>query len=63
MHLGKKNLKFKFMMKNEFLQETNLERGLGVYISDHLKWSYHIDQAVSKANRMTDKAYFQELRY
>ena len=35
-----------------FLDESSLERDLGVLVSDDLKWRKQIDMAVSKANRI-----------
>ena len=33
------------------IEETNIERDLGVIVGSDLKWSEHVDRMVGKANR------------
>ena len=59
MHFGKSNPKANYYMtdnsENELdIEETRLERGLGVNVDYDLKWSGHMDSIVGKANRMLD---------
>nr|XP_047127784.1 uncharacterized protein LOC124808631 [Hydra vulgaris] len=60
MHFGRDNPKIKYNLKynateTEIIQHglivTSLERDLGVYISDNLKWEDHIEKMLSKANQ------------
>jgi hypothetical protein len=54
MHFGKQNNHFNYYMpiegKDWQLSKTFTERDVGVYISDDLKWSNQINQAIAKAN-------------
>ena len=55
MHLGK-NKKFAFTMLDEDLNrrtltESNLERDLGILVSNNLSWEDQVNSAVSKASR------------
>jgi serine acetyltransferase len=38
-------------MNNHILQKTEIERDLGVIISNDLEWSQHVISATNKANR------------
>jgi ribonuclease P/MRP protein subunit RPP40 len=46
---GKQNLEF--MMGDHILSFTNMEKDLGVLISDDLEWNEHVNSAVNKANQ------------
>jgi ribonuclease P/MRP protein subunit RPP40 len=63
MHIGKNNEKFKYQMNNSILSETELEKDLGIFISNDLEWSQHVNTAVGKANRQLGliKSSFQNL--
>jgi hypothetical protein len=54
MHFSKQNNHFNYYMpiegKDWQLSKTFTERDVGVYISDDLKWSNQINQAIAKAN-------------
>ena len=54
MHFGKSNPKEVMMdsagNEND-IEETNLERDLGVIVGSDLKWREHVDRMVGKANR------------
>ncbi|XP_065658033.1 uncharacterized protein LOC136082550 [Hydra vulgaris] len=59
MHIGHDNQKNKYTLKcnieeletsKKNLKETSLERDLGVYITNDLKWEHHIEYIVNKAN-------------
>ena len=58
LHLGTKNKKHKYTMKNQnseervTLQTSNSEKDLGVEVDNELKFSKHIETQVSKANRI-----------
>lgn len=51
MHLGHGNRKFKYYMENKELEVVNIEKDLGVWISDDLKVSTQCSKAYSKASR------------
>jgi len=52
MHIGaEKNSNRHYMMKSVGVQNTTEEKGLGVWISNDLKASFHVATAVSKANQ------------
>ena len=60
MHLGNSNPRHKYTIEDccdinssrDTLKESSFERDLGVHISSDLKWKKHIDEIVSKANRV-----------
>ena len=59
MHVGKNNPHSDYTMRNtdqsetpQSLMKTELEKDLGVYVSNTMKWDYHIDYASGKANKM-----------
>ena len=57
MHLGKNNPKETYQMKTaegkyHNLEETELEKDLGVEIDNRLKFSHHIQSKINKANRV-----------
>jgi hypothetical protein len=51
MHIGKSNLHFDYKMNDHILQKTEIERDLGVLISNDLEWDQQVISATSKANR------------
>ena len=51
-HFGGKNPTSTYTMNGHTLEETFLERDLGIQISSNLKASQHCLQAYSNANRM-----------
>ena len=51
MHIGKTNPQFKYKMNEHTLQQTTVERDLGVIISNDLNWEQHVTSATNKANR------------
>ena len=57
MHLGKNNPKANYSMKaadgtNHILEETELEKDLGVQVDNQLKFSQHVQTKVNKANKV-----------
>lgn len=57
MNLGHGNEKMTYTMKDEEgarkeLNETNLEKDLGLYVDNKLTFHHHIDESVKKANRV-----------
>ena len=52
MHLGSRNEKFSYTMNNHVLEETNLEKDLGIQVSYDLKVSIHCQHSYNRANRM-----------
>ena len=50
MHVGGRNRGFKYKMAGQDLGETELEKDLGVLVSDNLKPSAHCSKAAKKAN-------------
>ena len=51
MHIGKSNPHFDYKMNDHILQKTEIERDLGVLISNDLEWDQQVISATSKANR------------
>ena len=56
MHLKKSNHQVLYCMKDEswnegYIEETKIERDLGVVISNDLKWREHVDRMAGNANR------------
>ena len=52
MHLGSRNEKFSYTMNNHVLEETTLEKDLGIQVSSDLKVSIHCQHSYNRANRM-----------
>jgi len=56
MHLGYANGRPKYIMKNNgievSLESTSVEKDLGVWIYDKLKFTSHIGHAVAKSNQI-----------
>ena len=50
MHLGHDNKMAKYNINGTVLRTTALERDLGVYVSNDLKWKQHVTLISSKAN-------------
>ena len=56
MHFGKSNPKEIYCMTDSagnenYIEETNIERDLGVIVGIDLRWREHVDRMVGKANR------------
>ncbi len=56
MHFGKSNPKAVYCMTDiagneNVIEESNVERDLGVTVGSDLKWRDHVDRMVGKANR------------
>ena len=49
-HIGNNNIDFKYLMEPKML--TEIEKDLGVYLSNDLKWDFHINYMINKANRV-----------
>ena len=53
MHLGKQNIKYTFNMALDInLNETSVEKDLGVYVDNDLSFNFHIQQSILKVNRL-----------
>lgn len=52
LHLGRNNPKLQYSLNNSFLQSVELQKDLGVFISQDLKWESHIAHIVKKANSL-----------
>ena len=57
MHLGKNNQKETYQMKTaegnyHDLEETEIEKDLGVEVDNKLKFSHHIQSKINKANKV-----------
>lgn len=52
MHIGHRNPKVKYELNGHELKETDVEKDLGVLISQDLKPAHHIGVIAAKANRM-----------
>jgi ribonucleases P/MRP protein subunit RPP40 len=50
MHIGKTNPHHDYKMNNHILKKTEIERDLGVIISNDLEWSQHVISATNKVN-------------
>ena len=51
MHYCKTNSMYKYKIDDEILEEVKVEKDLGVFISNNVVWSHHIDYAINKANK------------
>jgi hypothetical protein len=51
MILGNSQQNLEFMMGDQKLLFTNMEKDLGVLISDDQEWNDHVNSAVNKANQ------------
>ena len=51
-HYGKKNKKLDYSLNGNPVVHINEEKDLGIIMSEDLKWTPHIANAVKKANRM-----------
>ena len=51
MILGNSQQNLEFMMGDQKLLFTNMEKDLGVLISDDLEWNSHVNSAVNKVNQ------------
>ena len=56
MHLGRENIHFQYHMtyysEQITLEETSVEKDLGVYVDKDLNINYHIQQGIAKANKL-----------
>jgi hypothetical protein len=52
MHIGKQNPKYCYKIGETELKETEMERDLGILISNDLKWKNQVNSAILKANRI-----------
>jgi hypothetical protein len=52
MHICNNNNENEYLMESKILSTTEVEKDLGVYVSKDLKWDYHINYMVNKANRV-----------
>ena len=52
MHLGRDNIKYKYIMDGKELTTTDLEKDLGINLTKNLKTSYQCLQAYNKASQM-----------
>ena len=52
LHLGSNNPKFGYSMSGVWLEPSNVEKDLGIFIDDKLKFSKQVLEARNKANRM-----------
>jgi ribonuclease P/MRP protein subunit RPP40 len=51
MHFGKSNPKYKYKNDEVILEEVNVEKDLGIFISNDMNWNHHINYAINKANK------------
>ena len=52
LHIGRKNPCYNYVMNGLNLQETKLEKDLGIYVDNNLTFEGHINEIVNKANRL-----------
>ena len=53
MHLAKQNIKYTYKMGLDTkLDETSLEKDLGLCVDNDLSFNFHIEQSMMKANRL-----------
>jgi len=52
LHLGHSNKKAGYKMRSVELESTPIEKGLGVFVDDALKFRDHVSYAVNKASRL-----------
>jgi hypothetical protein len=51
LHLGITNPNIQYTLNNQNIQQTHLQKDLGITIDDRLQFTHHIDNITSKANR------------
>ena len=52
LHMGKNNGHFQYKVDNSVIPAAKCVKDLGVYVSDDLNFSVHVDRIVAKAHRM-----------
>ena len=52
MHIGKNNPSVDYKLNGKNIKETKIEKDLGVYVQDNLKFERQINDSVRKANNM-----------
>lgn len=52
LHLGSRNLKLTYNLGGDLLSDTDVEKDLGIYITNKLKSDYHINEICKKANKI-----------
>ncbi len=52
LHLGRSNQRLEYRMETETLGDTKIEKDLGVFIDEELKFHVHVSKAVNKASRL-----------
>ena len=52
MHIGRFNPKYNYHLNNQTLEETNVEKDLGVYVTPDWKSYTHVSKVAAKANAM-----------
>ena len=52
MHFGCKNPKYEYTLNSKTLEETTLEKDLGVYVTPDMKSASHVSKVAAKANSM-----------
>jgi len=52
MHIGPGNKKFSYQLGNSVLESTDTQKDLGIWISNDLKFEFHMLEACKKANKM-----------
>ena len=52
MHIGSKNLQTDYSLNNKIIRKTEVEKDLGIMVSQDLKPSKHVEMIAAKANRV-----------
>ena len=52
MHVGRSNPKYDYQLNNNTLEETVLEKDLGIYVTPDWKPNAHVAKVAAKANSM-----------
>ena len=53
LHVGSDNPRHEYFMNGERLPQVETEKDLGVHTTEDLKWSVHVEKAISKAKSIT----------
>ncbi len=51
MYYGKKNPKYEYRIDDNIVEESKVEKDLGIYISNDVNWNHYINYSINKANK------------
>jgi hypothetical protein len=51
LYYGKKNPKYEYRIDDIIVEESKVEKDLGIYITNDVNWNHHINYSINKANK------------